>query len=352
MFNFQDILLDIVENTQIDPNFTVHHPNYPLIELQPEALDRLQRIPPQLQSKYLTTQVQNYLYNLYFTHSSMNLHELEIAVQQTPQIKNNLSDGVDVDFYQRLQQSNTSRGYLDRGWQVVSANDAGELIVVKGGLHLHINSRQHLPPDFAHATMGEIVPIYLPPNLVGQDTYIAIGNAGTPVAMPSDNEALLVQLYFNFTPDAAVAISDKLTRQLNESGVPFQLSILHDPALFYRYDGSTLWLSQSDYLAVQTLLAEIYQAHQSEFAADVPLFTKQLAPGLGLAEVSDASLIFGMQRCTLLARGLLAANDRGQTSVTDKLHAINDVFSTAGIDLLQPHLVNSDTPDCYDTYFT
>jgi HopA1 effector protein family len=358
MSNFSQTLAEIVTKIQIEPNFTVYHPDYPPLELRPDILDRLQRISPQLQSKYLIIQVQNYLHNLYFTHSSIDLQAMEIAAQQPSQIKNNSIDGVDIDFCQRLQHSNTSRGYLDRDWQVVATTDAGELIVVKDGLHLHIQPHQHLPPDFQQATIGAVVPIYLPPNLVDRDTFIIVGNDGTPPVCDPVCNSPSVQIYFNFTPDAAVAIAEKLTHQLNELSIPFQFAILHDPALFHRYDCGTLWLPQAGYLATQIFLAEIYQAHQTEFSANVPLFTKQLAPGWGLAEVPTTTVgTFGMQRCEILATGLVMAitsgtakpNDRGQTSATDKLHSVCERFTTAGIDWLRPYL-NPSARDCYSTF--
>ncbi|MFM2304665.1 MAG: hypothetical protein RLZZ135_2077 [Cyanobacteriota bacterium] len=353
MLVFHDTLTEIVAQIEIDLNFVVRHPEYPPLELQPDIIARFQRIPPQLQTKYLTIQVQNYLYDLYFSHSLASLQDIEATAQQPPQIKNNLIDGIDIDFYQRLQQSNTSQGYIDPNWQIVAETDTGESIVMKDGLNLHIDRQQHLPKDFNQAAIGDIVPIYLPHNLVDRDTYIMVGNVGMPNSATSNGllSHTAIELYFNFTPDAAVAIAQTLTHELNKLSIPFQFAILHNPALFHRYDAGTLWLSQADYLATQTLLAEIYQTHQADFSPDVPLFTKQLAPGLGIAEISTSPGSFGMQRCELLAMGLLAAMDRGQTLAADKLNTIRQQFATAGIDGLKPHL-NPDALDCYKIYIS
>jgi hypothetical protein len=344
MLIFHDTLTEIVEQIEIDLNFVVRHPDYPPLELQPDIIARFQRIPPQLQTKYLTIQVQNYLYDLYFSHSLVSLQDIEAAAQQPAQIKNNLINGIDIDFHHRLRQSNTSHGYIDPDWQIVAETDSGESIVVKDGLHLHIDRQQHLPTEFKQTAIGEIVPIYLPHNLVGRDTYIMVGNFGMPNSPISS-----VELYFNFTPDAAVAIAQTLTRELNKLSIPFQFAIVHNPALFHCYDAGTLWLSQADYLAAQTVLAEIYQTHRVEFSPDVPLFTKQLAPGLGIAEVPTTPGSFGMQRCELLATGLLAAMAQGQTLAADKLNTIRQQFATAGIDELQTYL-NPDALDCYSIY--
>ena len=339
MSSFHQVITEIVEKIEIDQDLTIAHADYPPLSTSPETLSKLQQLSVELQQKYVIAQVQSYLYDIYFSHSLIGLDELAEIAQQPPTIKNNLVDGIDINFYPRLQQSNTGSGYLDPDWQIVAATDRDELIVVKAGLQLYVDPRQHLAPAFGLATPGMIVPICLPHNLVGQDTYMAIGNAGSP------NSPELIQIYFNFTPDAAIEINYKLTSALNHQNIPFQLAILHNPDLFYRYDGGTLELNQSDYRSVQPVLAEIYQTHPAAFSPQVPLFSKQLAPGLGLAEVARADT-FGQHRCQILATGLVMAIDRGHSSITEKLTIIDQLLINAGIDLTQPYL----NPDGIDYY--
>jgi hypothetical protein len=340
MLTSPEIITDIAEKVEIDLNFAIRHPDYPPLELDAETIARFKRTPPQLQAKYLTIQVQNYLYDLYFSHSLMSLQAIETKAQQPLLVQNNVIDGIDIEFHQRLQKGNTSNGYFDPDWQVVAEANHGELIVVKDGLNIHIDRSHHLAKDFKHAKIGDIVPIYLPHNLAGADTYMMVGNFGVP------DRANSVELYFNFTPDAAVAIAPTLTRELNKLGIPFQFAILHNPELFHRADAGVLCLPQAGYLAAQTALAKIYQTHQADFAPEVPLFTKQLAPGLGLAEVPTPPGSFGMQRCELLATGLLAAVEQHQTLAADKLSTIHQQFDAVGIDWLQPYL-NPAAVDCY-----
>lgn len=355
MSSFHHILAEIVAKITIaspaenrgERDFTITHPDYPPLVTSPETLGKLQHLAVDLQQKYLVAQVQSYLYDIYFSHSLIGIRELAAIAQQPPTIKNNLIDGIDIDFYPRLQQSNTSSGYCDPGWEIVAKTDWGELIVLKNGLHLYIDPRQDLAPAFQLATPGMIVSIYLPHNLVGQDTYISIGNAGIP------SGSNLIEIYFNFTPDAAIDINHKLTSALNKQRIPFQFAILHDPALFDRYDSGTLELAQSDYQSVQPVLAEIYQQHQAEFCSKLPLFSKQLAPGLGLVEVPKSDT-FGRHRCQILATGLVLAIDypryanreRGHSSVTEKLNTICQELEIAGIDLAQPYL----NPAAIDNY--
>jgi HopA1 effector protein family len=333
-------LTEIVEKIQIDRDLTISHPEYPALHMDPDRANQLQQIPVQLQRKYLITQIQNYLYSIYFDRSLMSLQYLEALSQQPVFVKNNIIDGVDLNFFQLLCQSNTGTGYLDPDWQIVSQTDKGELIVVKDGLHLHIDPRQHLPTECQQAGQGAIVSIYLPHNLMGFDTYIIVGSAGTPPKSPS------VRVYFNFTPAAAPEIARALTDELNRLNIPFQFAILHNPALFHRAEAGTLWLSQAGYLSIQTFLSKLYHSHQTAFSPQTPLFSKQLAPGLGLVETPIGSDEFGMQRCQLVATGLVVAMERGQTATIDKLNTIQQEFTSAGIDLHQPYL-NPSAVDCY-----
>ncbi|NJR32820.1 MAG: hypothetical protein HC778_08490 [Chamaesiphon sp. CSU_1_12] len=265
---YRQELIEIITTIEIDSDFTVRHPDYPALELSPATIARFKSTAPELQAKYAIGQIQKYLYDIYFSHSVLSLHEIESRSQQAPQFKNNLIDGIDIDFYQQLKRSNTSSGYLDPDWQIVAETEAGELIVVKEGLHLHIDRQKHLAAQLQPIQIGDVVAIYLPHNLIGQDTYIAVGNSGTPAI--SDDLSPSVEIYFNFTPAAAISIEQQLTTELNRLNMAFQLAILHDPDLFHCYDAGTLWLFQADYLSVQTLIADIYHQHQSEFAPNVP----------------------------------------------------------------------------------
>lgn len=335
MLAIHQILTEIVEKIEITPDLTIAHPEYPPLELHP-ALVAMPQLSPQFQLKCTIERVQTYLYDIYFSHRRLSLEEIAIAARQPLQVKNNLIDGIDINFFQRLRQSNTSNGYFDRDWQVVASN-GDELVVVKEGLHLHIQPHQHLPPDLRQAEIGDVVPIYLPHSLVDRDTYIIVGNAGIPDRSKS------IQIYLHATPDAAVAIAYQLTSGLNTLNIPFQLATLHDPSLFYRYDASTLWLDWADYLKVQPILKLIYRSHQTAFSPQVPLFSKQLAPGLGLVEIPISSDPFGIHRCRLLATGLVTAMAQDRPRSTLKLEAIRQEFATAGIDWQQPHLSFSTT---------
>lgn len=51
----------------------------------------------------------------------------------------------------------------------------------------------------------------------------------------------------------------------------------------------------------------------------VPLFTKPLAPGLGLAEDPGDRLSFGQSRCRIAAEGLVRAHAQGVTDTAGRV---------------------------------
>ena len=339
MQTFEQTIIEICQTIEISSDFTISHTAYPSLELSEEMIDKFSQSSTEAQSNLLKLQIQNYLYDIYFDRSLMSLDEIEIESEQPTLIQNNVIDGIDINFRQQLRQGNTGTGYFDPDWLVVANTDNHELIVAKDGLNLHIDPNLHLAKN-SSPEIGDSVAIRLPNNLAGQDTYIIVGNLGSPDRVSS------VELYFNFTPAGAIAIATSLTHELNKLEIPFQFAILHNPDLFYRTDSGILLLSQSDYLATQNLIAQIYQAHQADFSPNIPLCTKQLAPGLALAEISTTSANFGLQRCELIATGLLAVISQQQLSATQKLDVIRQQFAVAGLDWFCPHL-NFATVDCY-----
>jgi hypothetical protein len=80
----------------------------------------------------------------------------------------------------------------------------------------------------------------------------------------------------------------------------------------------------------------------------VPLFTRELAPGLGLAEDPSGGLSFGQSRCRLVARGLWNGFTRGRTDREGRLAAVAEAFHEAGVDPAVPYL-ETGSPELYST---
>ncbi|URD48503.1 T3SS effector HopA1 family protein [Chroococcidiopsis sp. CCNUC1] len=340
-------LQDIVSNIEIQSNFCISHPAYKPLELPAEIVSRFERIPLELQNKYLSLQLQNFLYGIYYNGSlktalAPNASSDDLALHQN--LENNTFLGIDQEFYDRLHKSNSGEGYFDPGWQVLRQEDDGSFAVTKGGLTLHIEREQHLRTEEQSVEVGDSVAIRMPRNLVQNGFYMAVSNAGP------DTYPHTVRVYFNLSPEGAVAVMSSLTRQLNETKIPFTFKVLYNPSDYGRYDSGVLYFDRSNYKTVWQVLTSVYIEARSHFRAEVPLFTKLLAPGLGLAEEPDCKFAtqesFGMNRCQIVANGLLEARQKGDESTACRMAFIRQHFSLLGLDLKHLYL-NATSEDIY-----
>ncbi|QIR36471.1 hypothetical protein HCG51_06700 [Tolypothrix sp. PCC 7910] len=340
-------LQDIVNQIQIESRFCIRHPDYKPLEVPSETLPRFQQLPSDVQNKYLNAQLSNFLYGIYYNGSLKSALALDgetanLAVNQN--LENNTFLGVDMVFYNRLHDSNKGEGYFSPDWLVVKEESDGAFAVHKGGLTLHIDRTKHLRSPDEVVAVGNQVAIKLPKNLVQNGFYMAVSNAGS---YSGEN---IVRVYFNLTTDGAVAVMESLTTQLNAINLPFNFKALYNPSDYGRYDSAVLYFDKNNYADVHPVLERVYAEHQSHFLPDVPLFTKLIAPGLAIAEEPNQKFgekeSFGMNRCQIVANGLIEAWQQDDDSPEGRLASIFAQFSLLEIDLQRPYL-NAKSEDIY-----
>ena len=346
-----DALQDIVSKVQIQPDFCIRHPDYKPFELPAEVVARFQQLPADIQRKYLSLQLRSFLYGIYYNGSMQTVLEPEADSNRLPlDLENNTLLGVDSGFYNRLHQSNSGTGYFDPGWYVLREENDGSLAVTKGSLRLHIERDRHLQPAQQAAVVGDLVAIRMPKNRVQNGFYMAVGNAESNRLDPSKGQSVTVRVYFNLTPEGAVAVMGSLTRWLNEKAIPFNFKVLYNPKDYGRYDSGVLYFDKSDYEVVRQVLHTVYRENESHFLPEFPLFTMQLAPGLALAEEPDCKFAaqesFGINRCQIVANGLLEAWHQGDNSPEGGMTSILQQFSLLEIDLQRAYL-NAKSEDVY-----
>ncbi len=347
-----DALEDIVSNVKIHSNFSISHPNYKPLELPAEVVARFQQLPKEIQNKYRSVQLRSFLYNIYYNGSISTLaadaNSVDLPLHQN--LENNTVRGLNLELYSGLHSSNSGEGYFDPGWSVLREESDGSLAVRKNNLTLHIERDRHLQLGAQSATFGDTVAIRMPSNLVENGFYVAAGNAGLVNRRAQDGAPQTVDIYFNLSPEGAVAVMGAITRQLNEIRIPFTFKVLYNPSDYGCYDSGFLYFERSNYSAVRQVLQTVYAENQSHFRIEVPLFTKLLAPGLGLAESPDCQFAaqesFGMNRCRIVANGLLSAWQKGDDSPEGRMLSIRQHFSLLGIELQRPYL-NANSEDIY-----
>jgi hypothetical protein len=180
----------------------------------------------------------------------------------------------------------------------------------------------------------------MPRNLVENGFYIAVGNAGLVNCSG-------VHIYFNLSPEGAVAVMVNLTRQLNEISIPFTFKVLYNPSDYGRYDSGDLYFERSNYDTVRQVLQTMYVENQSHFQSSVPLFTKFLALGLGLAEETDCRpRKFWDEPLSNRCKWLTVSLAKGDNSPEGRMTSIRQHFSQLGIELQRPYL-NAKSEDIY-----
>lgn len=337
-------LQNIVDKVQIESNFCIRHPDYQPWELPTEAVKQLQQLPLPSQRRCLGARLRSFLYRTYYNGSIQTTAGADDEVVQQD-LENDTFLGVNQAFYDQLHGNNSGEGYFDPDWQVLSEESDGSLKVNKDGLTLYAERDRHLLPAARAATIGDIIAIRLPKNLLQSRFYMAVGNAGR-----NNDTSKLVRVYFNLSPEGAVRVMGSLTQQLNGFSLPFSFKVLYNPPDYKRYDSGVLYFYKSDYDLVRSALQTVYAQHQPYFQQPEPLFTKLLAPGLSLAEEpnnqSSERESFGLNRCQIVAQGLLDAWYKGDNSPQGRMNSISQRFSMLGIELQRPYL-NRNSDDIY-----
>ncbi|HLP91378.1 MAG TPA: T3SS effector HopA1 family protein [Nostocaceae cyanobacterium] len=343
-------LSDIVSNIQIQSNFCIQHPNYQPFALPSKIAGRFQQNSPDLQHKYLTLLLRNFLYGIYYNGSL----QTSLAVDNHDNLKvelnlfQNSPVGIDWDFYQQLHSHNHGIGHYDAGWQVLRVEPDGSITVNKNDLTLYVEPECLLKSKKKAVKAGELISIWMPKNRLENGCYVAVSNEGQE-AQNTVNMGV-GRIYFNCSPKGAIALMDNLTKELNHAAIPFSFQVLYHPCTYGRYDAGVLHFERHNYPEIRKILQSIYRKNQSYFQPEIPLFTKWLAPGLGLAEEPShkftAQESFGMNRCQIVANALLEAWEKGKNAIEEKIQIIEKHFAQHLIDVQRPYL-NPSSEDIY-----
>ncbi|MGB3640133.1 MAG: T3SS effector HopA1 family protein [Rivularia sp. (in: cyanobacteria)] len=361
--NLLETLEEIINNTSIQSNLTITHPDYQPLELVEAVANSLEKLPPEIQEKYLHLQLRTFIHSIYFDGSLQLLRDDGIndnLKTEEPNLENNTVRGINRNYYAALESNNSGKGFYEPGWKVIQQED--ELLVVrKDDFNLHIEPETHLKKSERNPQISDIVAVLMPNNRLQQGYYIAIGDGGfVNMHLSEKNKFNInksVDIYFNFTPQIAPDIVKELTQQLNTFGIPFSFKVAYDQEeCLHRYDSGILNIESDDYDRVRPILQKIYADTRSmmplayrttDFRPQVPLFTKYLAPGLSLAEVPESVFTsnetFGKNRCRIVADALL---DKYRSQNRTSISCIKQQFANNNISLQQPYL-NPNSQDIY-----
>jgi hypothetical protein len=248
----------------------------------------------------------------------------------------------DPDFVQRLSEANSGDHAYERGWTVRTAAP-GRTVVERAGLQVRVRAADIVDPIGAPLKVGSVVAIAMRNELRQRSPgfYIALGGEDL-----EGERSPIVRLYWNLRSQGAPVLVRTLTTQLRAAQLPYRLKVLNAPMSFIRCDAAVMYVSRRDYQRVPPIVAAARLALDRDLKPRTPAMTKQLAPGLGLAEEPSGGQSFGLHRCTLLAEGILQAHHQGVRSLEGRLDAVAARFADQGLRLTAPYL-NRDSTDIY-----
>jgi HopA1 effector protein family len=346
-------LHDIVNRVSIRNDFSIHHPDHKLFETPEKVVERLRQLSSTIQSGHLSQFLCNFFYGIYYNSSmktALSIDSQREDLHRIQDLENSSYLGIDAEFYEQLHRNNAGHGYYDSNWLIVGKKGESVFLVQKDGLTLHADVENHIHPSNRAHGVGDIVSILMPKNLMQSGFYMAVCDKGTDhEILPRENQQT-TRIYFNIDADGSPLLMNQITSELNQVSIGFTYKTLYNPSDYGRYDAGVLYIQKSDYPIVYPVLKRVRDRVRLNLNPEIPLFTKELAAGIGLAE-EPAQLFseresFGSHRCKILADGFLESWQSPDDSPQHRLDKILQNFLLMGIDLKKPYL-NPDSEDIY-----
>ena len=288
---------------------------------------------PKTARNYLLYQLQSHLYNDFYIRGGAS-H----SVWSDPG-----SETDALSFVETLSAANEGSGCHESGWEIQTVGE-DHLVVRKGNLELWVRPEDYTAQKDRSSKPGACVVLRLPKELRGISPgyYMALSNQEdtSPDGQP------LVRLYWNLSATGAATFVRAATRALNNAGLFFRLKTLNDPRSYNRCDAAVMYFRKSQHSSVIKQMSQVYPDIASYLKPKTPMFTKAIAPGVGLAEDPGSNESFGQHRCKILADGMIRAYERGAKSLTERLDIVTECYVSSGIHLNEPYL----NPSSIDVY--
>lgn len=255
----------------------------------------------------------------------------------------------DDRFRISLAKVNLGTGPWEPGWQVKGYDkEAGTYYVshIPGGLTVAapLNSMKansdDKPQDAARRASGQsplplgaTVSLHLSSSLprLQPGFFTVIGN------VQLQQNAPIIRLYWNLTPQGAVRLIRQTTRVLNDRQLPFRCKVANSLTSYRRADSGVLYMDARSIADWWPLMRELHDLLRGGLKIAVPALTKRVDSGLGMAEDPGDGSSFGIGRCSMLASALVDCWSKGINEPRQKELAMSQSLIDQGVDLQRPH---------------
>ncbi|WP_338871004.1 T3SS effector HopA1 family protein [Spirosoma sp. SC4-14] len=242
----------------------------------------------------------------------------------------------DQSFVDELSHRNHSVERFDNAWSVETVDMAGIPYATKGNDRrmLYAGEFVYDSPKRGPVQAGDSVRVLMHREHRDTQTGFYYVFSQTP---GDESTTLQTRLYFHTSPAGSLWLVDWLTQTLNSYKIPFQFKCLNHPDLYGRSDSAVLYLQKPHVNLVLELLADVFSELSTWLQPATPLFTRQLAAGIGFAESPpNASESFGTSRCGLIAQGIAGAVQNQQPAESYRA-AVLAVFEQIGLSIEEPY---------------
>lgn len=253
---------------------------------------------------------------------------------------------IDFGLLEALSMANTTRERWEHGWTIAQVMQHGQILAQKGNSSRNLWPGQFISKD-GPASMprpGAEVSVFYARESRSLQTgfYYAFGE----VAEEETRGFGLVRLYWNITFEGAPRLIGLLTSRLNRFHVPFRLKFATARSQFVRTDVSVVYLTKRFFRIAAELMLDVHPEIEDALDEEVPLFSKRLAKGLGVAEDPGTGESFGQSRCLRLAESIWNCHLRGEETTDARLEEFRRLLKEGGIDPERTHL-NAGSLDWY-----
>ena len=234
-----------------------------------------------------------------------------------------------AEFLAGLQAANPIARRYEDGWTVMRADASGAWLVNAAQQQRFAAFNEIIPLANAIAPGRPVRLLPMPEMVTAPTGHYLI--SGRPLFDPQTGRQ--VRFYWNVAPHGAAPFLRQIGTRLDRRRIPFQAKVPVAPSLYARTDAGVLYLNDEDVEAARDAIAATYRVLHGSLRPAVPLFTREIAPGLAFAESPPTRDSFGMHRCGLIAEGLVLAQQRGAHELEARLNILRERLTDYGLEL-------------------
>jgi hypothetical protein len=142
--------------------------------------------------------------------------------------------------------------------------------------------------------------------------------------------------FLHLQPGTAPDLFARVVTTLDGYGLAFRAELAGDPQACLRADTAVVTVRRDDVPTVARAAQRLRERAPFALASSVPAFTRQIAPGIALADEPRNGTPFGHDRCRLVAAGLVAAGHGA--GAAGRRAAVLTALTAAGLDPAVLHL--------------